>query len=83
MHTEIQPQVNTCSQSRKASHTLVSHESGRPPAPDDTLVSYFRGPRFHDIAMKFVQAAGGFDAVDPTAEASSALSAISLNGPAG
>ncbi|WLQ31930.1 DUF3223 domain-containing protein [Streptomyces castrisilvae] len=68
MRTEIQPQVNTCYESRKASHTLVSDESGQPLAPDETHVSYFRGPRFHDIAMKFVQSADGFDAVDLTAE---------------
>ncbi|MEU6479443.1 hypothetical protein ABZ858_21625 [Streptomyces sp. NPDC047017] len=41
------------------SHPLVSDESGRPLAPDDTHVSYFRGPRFHDIAMEFVRAADG------------------------
>lgn len=56
MRTEIQPQVNTYYESRKASHTLVSDESGQPLAPDDTHVSYFRGPRFHDISMEFVQA---------------------------
>ncbi|MFF1350490.1 DUF3223 domain-containing protein [Streptomyces sp. NPDC058322] len=36
MRTEIQPQVNTYYESRKASHTLVSDESGQPLAPDDT-----------------------------------------------
>ncbi|WP_406016818.1 hypothetical protein OG520_45140 (plasmid) [Streptomyces sp. NBC_00984] len=73
MRTEIQPQVNTYYGSRNASHTLVSDESGQPLAPDDTHVSYFRGPRFHDIAMEFVQAAGGFDAVALTSETARGL----------
>ncbi|MVO90651.1 DUF3223 domain-containing protein [Streptomyces sp. p1417] len=68
MRTEIQEQVNAYYESRKAPHTLVYDESGQPLASDDTHVSYFHGPRFHDIAMEFVQAAGGFDAVDLTAE---------------
>ncbi|MFF9322853.1 DUF3223 domain-containing protein [Streptomyces sp. NPDC014735] len=73
MRTEIQPQVNTYYESRKASHTLVSDESGHPLSPADVHVSYFRGPRFHDIAMEFVQATGGFDAVDLTAETARGL----------
>lgn len=51
MRTEIQPQVNTYYESRKASHTLVSDESSQPLAPADVHVSYFRGPalpRHHD-----------------------------------
>lgn len=53
MRTEIQPQVNVYYESRKASHTLVSDESRQHLAPDDTHVSYFCGPRFHDIAREF------------------------------
>ncbi|MEU5213657.1 hypothetical protein [Streptomyces sp. NPDC020742] len=71
MHTEIQPQVNTYYESRKASHTLVSDESSQPLAPADVHVSDFRGPRFHDIAIEYVQAAGGFDAM--TAETARGL----------
>ncbi|MFH8371376.1 DUF3223 domain-containing protein [Streptomyces sp. NPDC018031] len=67
MRTEIQPQVNTYYESRKASHTLVSDESGQPLAPADVHVS------FHDIAMEFIQAADGFDAVDLTAETARGL----------
>ncbi|MCX5078709.1 DCL family protein [Streptomyces sp. NBC_00513] len=73
MRTEIQPQVNTYYESRKASHTLVSDESSKPLDPADVHVSYFRGPRFHDIALEFVQIAGGFDAVDLTAETARGL----------
>ncbi|MFF3208419.1 DUF3223 domain-containing protein [Streptomyces sp. NPDC002962] len=73
MRTEIQPQVNTYYESRKASNTLVSGEGGQLLAPDDTHVSYFRGPRFHDIAMEFIQATGGFDAVDLTSETARGL----------
>ncbi|GGV51113.1 hypothetical protein GCM10010245_80400 [Streptomyces spectabilis] len=68
MRTEIQPQVNTHYESRKAAHTLVSDESGQDLTPDDVHVSYFQGPRFHDIALEFVEATGGFSAVDLTAE---------------
>ncbi|MEU9594375.1 DUF3223 domain-containing protein [Streptomyces sp. NPDC048193] len=68
MRTEIQAQVNTYYEARKVSHTLVSDESGQELAPADVHVSYFQGPRFHDIAMDFVRAAGGFDAIDLTAE---------------
>ncbi|MGW2184144.1 DCL family protein [Streptomyces sp. NPDC001732] len=73
MRTEIQPQVNTYYESRKASHTLVSDESGQELAPADVHVSYFQGPRFHDIALDFVRAAGGFDAIDLTAETARGL----------
>ncbi|MFD9538349.1 DUF3223 domain-containing protein [Streptomyces sp. NPDC060010] len=73
MRTEIQPQVNTYYESRKASHALVSDESSEPLDPADVHVSYFRGPRFHDIALEFVQIAGGFDAVDLTAETARGL----------
>ncbi|WP_239590529.1 DCL family protein [Streptomyces aureoverticillatus] len=73
MRTEIQPQVNTYFESRKAAHTLVSDESGQDLAPADVHVSYFQGPRFHDIALEFVQAAGGFDAIDLTAETARGL----------
>ncbi|EFK97994.1 conserved hypothetical protein [Streptomyces sp. SPB78] len=73
MRTEVQPQVNAYYESRKASNTLVSDESGQPLATDATHVAYFRGPRFHDIATEFVQAAGGFDAVDLTAETARGL----------
>ncbi|MFG3530106.1 hypothetical protein ACGF8B_25670 [Streptomyces sp. NPDC047917] len=51
----------------------MSDESGRPLSPDHTHVSYFRGPRFHDIAMEFVQAADGFDAVALTSETTRGL----------
>lgn len=71
--TEIQLQVNTYYENRKASHTLMSDESGQDLAPADVRVSYFRGPRFHDIAMEFVQAADGFDAVDLTADTARGL----------
>ncbi|MFI9019159.1 DUF3223 domain-containing protein [Streptomyces griseus] len=73
MRTEIQAQANTYYESRKASNTLVSDESGQSLAPADVHVSYFQGPRFHDIAMDFVQAVGGFDAVDLTAETARGL----------
>ncbi|MFD5110315.1 DCL family protein [Streptomyces cinereoruber] len=73
MRTEIQPQVNTYYEFRKTSNTLVSDESNQPLAPADTHVSYFCGPRFHDIAVEFVQAAGGFDAIDLTAETARGL----------
>ncbi|MET8677082.1 DUF3223 domain-containing protein [Streptomyces sp. NPDC004647] len=61
MRTEVQPQVNTYFESRRAANTLVSDESGIPLASDDIDVSYYRGPRFHDIATQFVDEAGGWE----------------------
>lgn len=46
MRTEIEPQINNYYASRRASHTLVSDESGQPLASGDVHVSYFRGPAF-------------------------------------
>ncbi|MGW5003118.1 DUF3223 domain-containing protein [Streptomyces hydrogenans] len=63
MRTEIQPQVNTYFESRLNAHTFFSDETGQPLATDDTHVSYFRGPRFHDIAVQFAEEAGGWDAI--------------------
>lgn len=73
MRTEIEPQVNTYYESRKASRTLVSDESGQLLAAADVHVSYFRGPQFHDIATNFVQVYGSVDAVDLTASTTRGL----------
>ncbi|WP_435244269.1 DUF3223 domain-containing protein [Streptomyces sioyaensis] len=73
MRTEVQPQVNSYFESRNAANTLISDETGQPLASNDAHVSYFRGPRFHDIAVQFVEEADGWDAVDLTAETARGL----------
>lgn len=73
MRTEVQPQVNAYFESRKAAHTLVSDESGQELSPAGAHVAYFQGPRFHDIALEFVEAVGGFDAIDLDSETARGL----------
>ncbi|MFZ3491789.1 DUF3223 domain-containing protein [Streptomyces sp. 5.8] len=73
MRTEIQPQVNSYFESRNEANTLVSDETGQPLDTSDTHVSYFRGPRFHDIAVQFAGEAGGWDAVELTSETARGL----------
>lgn len=68
MRTEVQPQVNTYFETRRAANTLASDESGIPLASDDIHVSYYRGPKFHDIAVQFADAAGGWDAFQLTSD---------------
>ncbi|WP_245880821.1 DUF3223 domain-containing protein [Streptomyces zhaozhouensis] len=68
MRTEIEAQVNSYFESRRAAGTLVSDESGAALDPADTHVSYFRGPRFHDLATQFIADVGGWEAVELTSE---------------
>ncbi|WP_432066254.1 hypothetical protein [Streptomyces sp. C10-9-1] len=44
-------------------NTFFSDESKQPLATNNTHVSYYRGPRFHDVAVRFVEEAGGWDSI--------------------
>ncbi|KQV13471.1 MULTISPECIES: DUF3223 domain-containing protein [unclassified Kitasatospora] len=61
MRYEVQPQVNAYFESRSATDTLRSDESGIPLTPDNVNVAYFQGPRFIDLANAFAEAAGGWE----------------------
>lgn len=73
MRTEIQPQVNTYYESRKASHTLVSDESGQPWLPTTRTFPTSAARASTTSRWSSSRPCGGFDVVALTSETARGL----------